>query len=475
MSGFFLWVGWFGLGMEQGKGVDFAGRDDSFLFSSTASLDSVFRQCRPEEADDVHVMVVGTADGGIHLSIYDSFVIGTVKPSPRGDGGVFQLCGHSSHPEISTHMLLLRPQDGDGTALYLVPMTLGFLDCSPVNLSLLASKTTALQNLLRYLKQTQSHVVAEWKSTRELPARFMAGVEDDLKKMPNGDMTVVQALYHTVVTGHVFEPVKEWLVDTLGDRVSTYQLRLPLERLGLSHYQGHKRWEKAVVSGLTSLRGLVHENFIPALERCGFILSRLLGLARFHDSEDNIGFNEAQISKLVDIVSCLMMIAHRVLTTVMDELEHFHSFSVWMRLEIDKQGSSSVSEELTEKEATMDHPKVLLYIQHYLASSPLGLYFDEVAKEDYVKDQEMVEPGPSLLELLDKQLQEQDAGRLFMKVLPRVDFLVNYLTSRANTVIQGIADAEKQGVRFGQATGISIGKKIWKHDLWMSQPSKKVS
>jgi anaphase-promoting complex subunit 4 len=190
-----------------------------FLFSSTASLEAVFRPRKAEDTDDVHVMIVGTADGGIHLSIYDSFVIGTVKHSPRGDG-IFQLCGHGSQPESSTHMLLLRPQAGDGTALYLVPMNLSFLEYSPINLSLLASKTTALQNLLRYLKQTQSHMVNEWKSTRELPGRFMAGVQDDLKGLPNGNMTIVQALYHTVVTGHVFPPVKEWLVDTLGDRVS---------------------------------------------------------------------------------------------------------------------------------------------------------------------------------------------------------------------------------------------------------------
>jgi anaphase-promoting complex subunit 4 len=190
-----------------------------FLFSSTASLESVFRPFKTEEADDVHVMVVGTTDGGIHLSINDSFVIGTTKHSPLGNDEIFHLCGHSSRPEVSTHMLLLRPQIGDGTALYLVPMNLAFLDSSPANLSLLASKTTTLQNLLRYLKSTQSHMVSDWQSTRELPRRFMGGVQDDLKKMPKGDMTVVQALYHTVVTGHVYEPVKEWLADTLGERV----------------------------------------------------------------------------------------------------------------------------------------------------------------------------------------------------------------------------------------------------------------
>lgn len=205
----------------MGKGNEMADldRDDSYMFSSAPALESVFRPCKAEDSDDVHIMFVGTADGGIHLSIYDSFVIGTLKYSPGGDG-VFQLCGHTSRPEVSTHMLLFRPQAEDGTALYLVPTGLAFLDRSLVNLSLLASKTTTLQNLVRYLKQTQSHIVSEWQSTRELPGRFMASVQDDLKKMPSGDMTMVQALYHTVVTGHVFPAVKEWLVDTLGDRVS---------------------------------------------------------------------------------------------------------------------------------------------------------------------------------------------------------------------------------------------------------------
>lgn len=194
-----------------------------FLFSTTASLEFVFRPCKAEDADEVHVMVVGTADGGIHLSIYDSFVIGTFKYTPsegNAEPDVYQLCGHSSHPDISTHMLLFRPRGKDGSSLYLVPVDLAFIRHSPVNLSLLASKTTMLQNLLRYLKQTQSHMVGEWKSTRELPARFMLGVQDELKKMGNGDWTIVQALYHTVVTGHVFPPVKEWLVDSLAERVS---------------------------------------------------------------------------------------------------------------------------------------------------------------------------------------------------------------------------------------------------------------
>lgn len=198
-------------------------RDDMFVFSTTSSLEFVFRPVKPEEADAVHVMIVGTTDGGVHLSIYDSFVIGSFKYSPRtqvSSPAVFQLCGHGSHPQVSTHALLFRSHGGDGTSLHLVPIDLTFVHYSPVNLSLLASKMTTMQNLLRYVKQAQAHMVGEWKSTRELPGRFLNAVKEDLDNMEKGPVTIVQALYHTVVTGHVFPPLKEWLVDSLAERVS---------------------------------------------------------------------------------------------------------------------------------------------------------------------------------------------------------------------------------------------------------------
>ncbi|KAK4455960.1 anaphase-promoting complex subunit 4 [Podospora aff. communis PSN243] len=423
--------------------------DDMFVFSTTSSLEFVFRPIQPGEADAVHVMIVGTSDGSIHLSIYDSFVIGSFKYSPRRQSPAssgFQLCGHGSHPKLSTHALLFCPQGRDGTLLHLVPIDLTFVHYSPVNLSLMASKMTTLQNLLRYLKQTQAHMVGEWKSTRELPGRLLNAVKEDLDNMERGPVSIVQALCHTVATGHVFPPVKEWLVDSLAER-------------------GHKRWDKAVVSGLENLRSLVHENFLPALERCGIILSRLLGIARFHDTRESIGFRPAQVTRLMDIVSCLMVVAHKILLAVMDELEHFQSFSSWFRLEIDRQASSTLSDELTEKDVTVDNIKVLAYIQRYLVSSPLEVYFGEATREDYTHSQELVDDGASLLEMLDKQLQRQEAGQQYMKALPHISFLVNYLTSRSNVIFQEIAEAEKRSVRFGQPTELSIDQKMWKQDV----------
>ncbi|KAL2271452.1 hypothetical protein VTJ83DRAFT_823 [Remersonia thermophila] len=426
--------------------------DDSYLFASTASMDAVFRPCRAEDADNVHVMIAGTAGGGIHLSIYDAFALGTLQRSPALTANL-QLCGHSSRPESSTHMLLLRPPPSDdAAALYLAPLHLGFLSHSPADLALLTNRATVLLNLVRYLTLTHSQMVAEWQSTRELPGRFMGSLTEDLKKTNYEVLTVTQALYHAVATGHLFPAVQEWLVDVIGDR-------------------GYKRWERAVVAGLTSLRSLVHQSFLPALERCGVVLSRLLGIARFHGPEAGVGFDEAQIAKLLDIVACLTMVGHKVLTTVMDELEHFHAFAAWLRLEIDRQ-SSSASEELTEKEATMDTSKVLTYMQHFMVDSPLAVFFADVSKEDYAKDQGFVAPGMTLLELLDEQLREHEAGRPSMKVLPRVAFLLNYLSTKSAAVSRGIADAAKQRVKLGPAAELSVGMKIWKHSIWMGRTGK---
>lgn len=209
--------------------------DDMFVFSTTASLESVFAPLKPEDNDVVDVMIVGTRDGCIHLSIYDSFPVGTFKvPVTQGvspassqvsASGNYQLCHHTSHPEVSTHCLLLRPQgDAKPRAMYLVPMDLRFVSYSPVNLSLLASKTTTLQKLLRYIRQAQIHIVNEWQSTRELPSRFLNFIQQDLQKARSGPTDLVQALYHTVLTGHVYPSVREWLVDTIGERVRLSQI-----------------------------------------------------------------------------------------------------------------------------------------------------------------------------------------------------------------------------------------------------------
>jgi hypothetical protein len=124
-----------------------------------------------------------------------------------------------------------------------------------------------------------------------------------------------------------------------------------------------------------------------------------------------------------------------------------------------------MSEELTEKEATMDHETILEYIQVYLIESPLATYLDDVTREDYARDWDHAEDGVSRLDMLDKQLRRQEAGLSYMKALPKLDFLVSYLTKKADAMFMDIAKAEKRSVRFDQPTELAVGSPIRTFDL----------
>jgi anaphase-promoting complex subunit 4 len=195
-------------------------RDD--VFSSRSSLDAIFRPFDPKDNNAVDLMVVGTGEGTIHLSIYDSFVIGSFTSPVIVDDTPAHLIRHASHEKYSTHSLLMKSPASDH--LFLVPMDLRFISASSEYLSLLASRSTTFQNLLRYIHQVQLLMVSEWKATQELPSKFLRNINETLGEKENRD--IVQALYHSVATGHTFPSVREWLVDELSERVRLYTLVL---------------------------------------------------------------------------------------------------------------------------------------------------------------------------------------------------------------------------------------------------------
>ncbi len=161
-------------------------------------------------------MVVGTREGSIHLSIYDSFVIGSFLSPVKIQSSPSYLILHASNQQYSTHSLLVKSEDSD--RMYFATMDLPFISTSSKYLSLLASRSTALQDLLRYINQAQVSMTSEWKSTQDLPGKFLRNINETLQN--KGNRNIVQALYHSVASGHTFPEVKEWLVDELSERVS---------------------------------------------------------------------------------------------------------------------------------------------------------------------------------------------------------------------------------------------------------------
>jgi len=455
------------------------------VFTLRTGIDFLFQDFKPEDGEEISVMVVGTENGGVHLSIYDSFPIGKFRYDSKDDDG--QLICHASHPDVSTHALLFKPSSkNEGTkVLDIVPLDLSFIVSSPINLSLLASKLTTLQKLLRYLKQAFLHMQVEYKNTQELPTKFLGVIQETLREPESvGPRDIVASLYHTMVTGHVYAPVKEWLVDNLAERV-----RYPVfncfffAHLWLTLVQGHKRWDKAVTSGLESLRSLLHENLLPALDRAAIILSRLKGLAQFHTSRSDMGLSVPLLTRLGDIIGSLTLVGHRTLLIVMEELELFTSFSTWLRLQIDllASTSSSASDELAEREMMINQPAVLTYIRRYLLQSPLETFLSandanddgpgefpwaelaarrdgcllDVVRDEIAKERERQE--------LDETERQHDATSFACQAR----YLLQFLEREAGSLFQGVAEAQRRSVRFGDRVTVVLGGDAARVDLRM--------
>ena len=221
--------------------------------------------------------------------------------------------------------------------------------------------------------------------------------------------------------------------------------------------------------GLLSLRSLIHENFLPAVERSAIVLSRLHGLARFHDTAPGgIGFTEGHTSLLLDVVAALSLIGNKLLRIVMEELDLFTAFSSWMSFEINGQASSAGTEDLVDQEAQEKHAKVLAYVRKYLDVSPMALFLEQVPKAHQgAALSALMASEDGLLKMLEKHLTKPNEVEEDLKALPRVNFLVDLLNDRANEMFRNIAEAQKREVLFGSATRIDIDGSVSKLDIKM--------
>jgi anaphase-promoting complex subunit 4 len=210
---------------------------------------------------------------------------------------------------------------------------------------------------------------------------------------------------------------------------------------------------------------------LPALDRCSVILSRFAGIAKFQSTNDTVGFSCQQINRLMDIIASLHLVSSKILLQVVDELELFSAFSSWLRYEIDRlasESSSSTNEELNEKEASINHSKVLLYLQTAMTNSPLSVFFGDT-EVNPTEGWSQLQAGLRIFDQVDQQLQRHEQGRPYMEQLPRVDFLCKALGLEASAVFSQIAEAEKRNVLFGRPCVLGIPQNDAPMDMRMSK------
>lgn len=147
--------------------------------------------------------------------------------------------------------------------------------------------------------------------------------------------------------------------------------------------KGHKRWDQSVEHGYNKVLQLMHENFLPALDRCSAVLTRIYGLVEYHKSQSDFGIEESEFSLVNEVVRSLRLLGHQVLIYGSEEHRQFQQFSKWFRHEMDVQATdpnSATAEETLEKDIGLDYGLLFSYIEGPLEKSRLGAFLEKQAE-----------------------------------------------------------------------------------------------
>ena len=330
---------------------------DSGAFSSQVDVDSLLHSHHLKDQNSVDMFIRCSDRGTIHPSIYDSMETVSIHLPTAWNLESTPLL-HTSHPYSCSHVLLMRTTSPATrkSQLAFVPLTLNFISSAGIYLHLIASKTSQLQNLLLYITQCLQRIRTFFKHAQDLPGKFMLNISETLEEKGQGDL--VTNLFHLACTGNCSPTMREWLVDELAE-------------------QGHKRWDNVVTTSLTTLLALLHENLIPALDRCSIVISRLRGLAHFHDRDWIFTGPVHDFSALLEVLKNMRLLAHTALAYAGEEKRQFLAFSKWLRFSIDFQATEPDSQsrvEMEARDAGVDVALVLDYIQFGLRASDLAPY-----------------------------------------------------------------------------------------------------
>jgi anaphase-promoting complex subunit 4 len=343
----------------------------------------------------------------------------------------------------STHTLVIQSTSlapEQGRTLHILALDLNFIPATaPYYLPTLASKSTKLQNLLRYLAQIQTQLAFEEKSAFDLPSKYLRNINESLSEHANGT-DFVTAAHHLIVTGECIPQLREWLVDEVGER-------------------GLKRWEKSVLVGLETMRRMVHECLLPALEHFQVVLSRLEGLGRFQKAAAVLGLDPKALNMLRDTVDCLNLLGHDLLKAVGKEVREFSAFLRWLRLETEIQGlevGSERAEELREGSDAIEYHVVLDYVSGTMRQSSVLKYLRQNTTDKEVEiphTQAQLQDHSGYYEAYKNTRKSPEAGHM----MPKLDELVVRLKRQCAVVFERIAETLRKSILSSYICSLSEG------------------
>ncbi|RMZ73090.1 anaphase-promoting complex component cut20 apc4 [Pyrenophora seminiperda CCB06] len=411
----------------------------SGAFSSQVEVDSLLHSHHLKDHNSVDMFIRLSDRGTVHPSIYDS--LGTISVQlPKAWNVLSTPLLHTSHPYSCTHGLLMETRFSSSLtkkSLAYVPLTLTFIPLAGIYLHLIAAKTSQLQNLLLYISQTLQRIRAFFKHAQDLPRKFMMNIEETLEEKGLGDL--VTNLFHVACTGHCNPVVKEWLVDELAEG-------------------GHKRWDTTVSTSFTTLLALLHENLIPALDRCSILISRLRGLAHFHDRDWIFSGPLSDFTALLQTLKKMRLVAHTAMLYASEEKRQFHSFSKWLRFTIDFEATEPDSQsraEMEQRDAGVDISQVLAYIQFGLTKSDVAPFLQPEAQLDAkakAREEASYEDTKKAIELVKE-------GATFREEALCLEHVAGHLSTGVTGLLKQVSRWQEDNIRMDSGIVLEQGEK----------------
>lgn len=325
-------------------------------FTSKTTLDALINAVtKGGEGSHLDVLFIGDDSGKVLLNVFDSFLIGTMELSklshqlkPRT-----KLLRHTASSNLATQALLLH--EPTSNKLLFSTMDILFIQQFGQYLFQLASTSTRVQALLRYMTETISAMQTEFKTMNDLSKRFVNIIAEDAD---NAGSEVGLEFFEFLVTGLPSPVLKEWLLDVLQER-------------------GQKRWEKSSMSGYENLRRLAHEHLLPTCERLTVLFCRLRGLARWKEKGSPLGLEPDDFTRCLDVVSAITLFTHEFIINLNRELDLYGAFTGWLRHALDQLSTVINIEDKPVEEPAVDTLKVAEFVGKYLRQSGLESFFGE--------------------------------------------------------------------------------------------------
>lgn len=354
-------------------------------------------------------------------------------------------------------MLLSR----DNTSLYLVPLSVDFIQRYGLYLIDVTTNPVKILAILEYMKDTLTVVQTEMKAMSAANREFLTSLSGAIEleqntghenskfpaykptEKPKIEQTALRAesaLLDSLLNGIPNHAIEYWLKDILKEK-------------------GIKKWRKICFSAYDNVRKVLFENLLPACERILILLIELRGLSKWGERGGPLGLDQDLIEVCVGQAVSMSEMANNLMWSLNTQLQLFRYFSIWIEI---------LFEEVTEiplKDPSQDSQgpkytissKVVEYITKHIGASmnlPQELDIEQPSASLSLKYDSLAEACHNFLDKVKSKMLEHvystDALRLIESTDAHVEIHLAETTNENAYCYIAICEANQLEVLFAR-------------------------